>query len=366
MRPYDQLVSYIALSAPATRRPATGDEPHVRPEFGFTPKWYRESVGIDFGEQWHTSPAYRRDAWIRMAHEVRRRFPGIPIGQVEDPDQPTDLLTGVHGASFVALLFGIPIDYQEDNWPWSAREHLDGPQVDALAPPDLDKSEPFARLLEQIDWIEGELGQVNGFMNWQGVLNSAYRIRGEDLFLEMLKEPERVNHLCRCVAETMIDGARRLYERQRSTGVDIQHFTVSNCLVNMVSGEHYEEFLLPHDQHISETFGLIGVHNCAWNANFYLDPYSKIPDVAYVDMSMESDLEKAHELFPDTRRAIMYTPMDVRDKPVLELRADLERIAAVYGPCDIVFADIEDGTPDEKVHDLWRICAEISETSGAA
>ena len=81
---------------------------------------------------------------------------------------------------------------------------------------------------------------------------------------------------------------------------------------------------------------------------------------------IESDLEKAHELFPDTRRAIMYTPMDVRDKPVLELRADLERIAAVYGPCDIVFADIEDGTPDEKVHDLWRICAEISETPGAA
>lgn len=31
-----QLISYIALSAPATRRPADGDEPFLRPEIGFT------------------------------------------------------------------------------------------------------------------------------------------------------------------------------------------------------------------------------------------------------------------------------------------------------------------------------------------
>ena len=360
MRPYDQLVSYISLSAPATRRPAVGDEPFLRPEFGFTPKWYRDAVGIDFGRQWHTDPAYRRDSWILMAREVQRRFPAIPIGQVQNPEEPTDLLTGIYGASFVALLFGIPIDYQEDNWPWSAREHLDGPAVDALTPPDLDKSEPFDRLMEQIEWIDREIGSVYGFLNWQGVLNSAYRIRGEDLFLEMITEPERVHHLCACVAETMIEGARRLYERQRTAGVDVQHFTVSNCLVNMVSSEHYEQFLLGHDQHISETFGLIGVHNCAWNANLYLDPYSKIPDVAYVDMSMESDLEKAHRLFPDSRRAIMYTPMCVRDKATPELRSDLERIAREYGPCDLVFADIESGTPDERILELAQMCKEIS------
>ena len=361
--PYDKLVSYIALSAPATRRPATGDESFLRPEFGFTPKWYRDSVGVDFGKRWHTDPAYRRDSWIKMAHEVKRRFPSLPIGQVQHPDQPTDLLTGIYGASFVALLFGIPIDYQEDNWPWSAREHLDGPAIDALTPPDLDNSEPLDQLMEQLDWIDRELGSINGFLNWQGVLNSAYRIRGEDIFLEMITEPERVHHLCECVAETMIEGARRLYARQHDSGVDIEHFTVSNCLVNMVSTEHYQEFLLKHDQRISEAFGLIGVHNCAWNANFYLDSYSTIPNVAYVDMSMESDLPKAHRLFPGTRRAIMYTPMDVKAKKLPDLREDFEKIAAEYGPCDMVFADIESGTPDERVLDIARTCEEISEAS---
>ena len=128
-RPYDELVSYIALSAPATRRPGTGGEPFLRPEFGFTPNWYRDAVGVDFGTRWHTDPEYRRSALVNMAREVWRRFPALPIGQVEDPEAPTDLLTGIYGASFVALLYGIPIEYQDDNWPWSAREHLDGAAV---------------------------------------------------------------------------------------------------------------------------------------------------------------------------------------------------------------------------------------------
>jgi len=71
----DQLVSYIALAAPATRRPTRGDEPFLRPEIGFTPNWYRQAVGIDFGERWHTDFAYRlrgADLFIDMALEPSR------------------------------------------------------------------------------------------------------------------------------------------------------------------------------------------------------------------------------------------------------------------------------------------------------
>ena len=110
---------------------------------------------------------------------------------------------------------------------------------------------------------------------------------------------------------------------------------------------------------------MIGIHNCAWNANPYLDHYASIPDVAYVDMGLESDLSKARTLFPDGRRALMYTPMDVRDKASAELRADLEQIAYQYGPCDLVFADLESGIPDERILGLARMCAEISAANEA-
>ena len=71
-----QLISYIAPGAPATRRPAEGDEAFLRPEIGFTPKWYREALGIDFGERWHGDPAYRRETVLAMRDHLGRRFGG--------------------------------------------------------------------------------------------------------------------------------------------------------------------------------------------------------------------------------------------------------------------------------------------------
>jgi hypothetical protein len=52
--------------------------------------------------------------------------------------------------------------------------------------------------------------------------------------------------------------------------------------------------------------------------------------------------------------------MDVANKSLIELKSDLKNIAANYGPCDIVAADIEDGTTDNKVVELIDLCHEIS------
>jgi hypothetical protein len=68
-----RLVSYIAPAAPATRRPARGDEPFLRPEVGFAPAWYRQALGIDFSRRWHTDPPHRRETVRAMRGEPRRR-----------------------------------------------------------------------------------------------------------------------------------------------------------------------------------------------------------------------------------------------------------------------------------------------------
>ncbi len=86
-----QLISYIAPAAPATRQPATGDEPFLRPEIGFTPNWYRTAIGIDFGRRWHSEPAYRREMLPIMHSEIKRRFPRTSIGGINRPEKPPDL-----------------------------------------------------------------------------------------------------------------------------------------------------------------------------------------------------------------------------------------------------------------------------------
>jgi hypothetical protein len=364
------LISYIAPAAPATRRPAEGDEPYLRPEIGFTPKWYHQALDIDFGQRWHTDPVYRRETVAAMRAELRRRFPGTRIGGINRPDEPLDLLTGTFGACVVAAIYGVPVLYASDQWSTSEHQYLDDGQADALEPPDLDANPFLDALCGQVDQIAALEGRVEGFINWQGVLNNAHRLRGEALFMDLVVAPERARRLFNCVARTMRDAARRLYDRQRATGVEVSHFTVSNCLVNMVSPEIYQDFLLPHDVRFAEEFGLLGIHNCAWRADPYVPHYATAPNVGYIDMGLDSDLAAAREAFPHARRALMYKPTDLANKTMGELRGDVERIARDYGPCDLVLADIEAGTPDERILAVVELCAHISrqhtgrETSG--
>lgn len=355
-----QLISYIALGAPATRRPSEGELPFLRPEIGFTPKWYHQTLGIDFGERYHTDPSYRRESLLAMRQEMDSRFPGARIGKINDTEQNPDLLTGLFGACTIASMFGVPIRYAEDQWPTSEHFNISDDAMRGLEPVNPAENPFFRSILEQVDWIASTEGKVMGFINWQGVLNNAQRIRGQQLFLDMLTEPETTMHFLDCITTTMIDAAKLLQKRQRVSGFDYSFFTVSNCLVNMLSPDLYHEFILPFDKKIADSFQSIGIHNCAWNADPYLEDYSLIPGVSYLDMGIGSDLSRARALFPEGRRSIMYTPMDLAGKSLEEIRKDLEYIAFHYGPCDIVAADIEAGTPDGRVIDFIGLCDVIS------
>lgn len=359
-----QELSYIAPAAPARRQPATGKEPFIRPEIGFTPNWFRKALGFDFGEKWHKDPAYRRQTVLAMREELRKRFPGSRIGGIDKPDKPLDLLTGLYGGNVVAMIYGIEAVYAQDNWPNCRHDYLSKQDVQNLQPPDLDSNPVFQDIMKQVDWIEKSEGQVHGYLNWQGILNNSQRLRGEQIFMDLMDSPQMCRHLFDCIYSTMSEGIKRLHERQEKSGVKINFMTVSNCLVNMISPQQYREFFLPYDKKFQTEFGNIAVHNCAWNANPYLEDYSTIPRLGYVDMGIESDLARAKELIPDARRALMYTPMDLTNKPWKEVRADMEMIADQFGPCDIVAADIDVDTPDDRVKLLIDICDEISQKKG--
>jgi hypothetical protein len=355
-----QLISYIAPAAPATRQPATGEEPFLRPEIGFTPNWFRTATGIDFGRKWHCEPAYRREKLPVMHNEIKRRFPGTSIGGIDNPEKPPDLLTGTYGCVSVAAIYGVTIVYADDNWPNCKRSYLNDDEVDNLEPPDLERNPFFQRLMAQVDWIASNEGRVEGFINFQGVLNNAYRLRGEKIFYDMVDLPKRCHHLFDCIYTTMIDAAKRLHRRQLQSGVKVDFFTVSNCLVNMVSPEQYRDMLLPFDQKIAKTFGCIGIHNCAWNADAYIDDYATVPHLGYIDMGIDSNLARASEIFPHARRALMYRPTDLVNKSPEAIEAELEKIARQYAPCDVVVADIEANTPDERILAFLEFCDRIN------
>jgi hypothetical protein len=54
-----------------------------------------------------------------------------------------------------------------------------------------------------------------------------------------------------------------------------------------------------------------------------------------------------------------------RGEAAEQIERDFERIAREYGPCDLVCADIESGTPDQRILELFDLCDRLSTTYGA-
>jgi hypothetical protein len=252
---------------------------------------------------------------------------------------------------------GCKLRFAPDRWPViTERPALTLQEMANFRVDDLLAAPIVADLARQMDIIEAHAGKIHGYLNWQGVLNNAFNVRGQEIFVEMIEQPEWAHRFFGLIADTMIALAQRVQARQRASGFYINQLDVSNCVMNMISPRMYREFIFPYDKKIAENFEYFGVHTCNWNATPYLPVLRELPKMGYLDMGIMSDLRRARVMFPDTRRAVMYSPVKLQDAPLEEIEKDLHRIRDELSPCDIVIADIPSTTSDARVNELLEMC----------
>lgn len=360
------LKHFNPISAPATRKPCGDVERSFRLSMGFVPQWYAARTGVRFGREWHENCEFRYDMLLEMKRHLHQLFPKVPefMPAITDKgyDEDCATLSGVYGSKVVAMTYGFGVCFPEDDWPGDiSNRPLSEAFLKNLKPFDPDSNPFMERLEAQMDQMERCFGRIDGFLNYQGVLNTAQKIRGNEIFIDMLDETEFAHDLFAHIENTLSVLAHRVQARQRASGVDIDLFSVSNCVVSMISPSMYEEFILPHDVALSKQFARFGVHTCNWNVTPYMESLKAIQNLGYLDMSAGSDLQKARRLFPDARLAIFITPGDIERQPLETLECEFRRIAELAVPCDIVFADMVPNTSIEKLNALIDVADKIEE-----
>lgn len=358
-----QLRNHVPVGGPSTREPADGTESPLRVSLGFEPAWYHRRCGVSFDEPWHRDPYVRFRGMRKMIAELKRAFPSVPYWETSNR---AATISGVYGIGLVPGAFGMPQIYAPDRWPTlDSRHRLSVGRIERLTPEGPLQSPLVEELLRQMEIIEGEWGLVWGYLQWQGVLNTAFNLRGPELFMDMYDRPGLVHHFLGVIAEVMIRLARMVEERQRQSGFDIDLLSVSNCVVNMISPEQYREFVQPQDRRIAGSFTRFGVHTCEWDVTPYIEVFSELPRVGYLDMGIMSDLPRVRAAFPDSRRALLYSPAKLKEASPAELRRDMGRIARELAPCDVIADDILAETPDERVRELLAVCRQLEECAAA-
>jgi uroporphyrinogen-III decarboxylase len=301
-----------------------------------------------------------------MKQYLRRLFPSIENFQLREEDgidYDCAAINSIYGALIISAVYGQKIHYFRDNWPLVSSDcHYTKEELLSFPPFDPETNPAFRALLKQMDFIAAKWGKISGYLGYhQGVLNNAMRLRGSEIFMDLIEDPDFAKWLLNHIYETTLTLVKLVQQRQRESGFWIDQFSSSNCVVNMISPQMYEEFVLPFDIKYSSEFARYGIHTCNWNASPYLESMRKVKKIGYFDMGMDTDMVRARELFPDARRAVLYSPVKIENYSLDEIKADFEKIRDDLGPCDIVLADIESSAPNEKVQAVVAAADSIAE-----
>jgi hypothetical protein len=338
----------------------------VPAELIFNPNWWFRNYGISFEEPFY----FDREARIRNDVAMRRAlYERFGIGEPAPQPRPIVGSAQVAGGFVLPALLGVEIRFAANQAPWPVPRELTREQVLALRVPEIETTWPMNRFIADMDALEREFGCVVGDFDVDGVLNTGLQLRGQQLFLDMLEDPEVSDHLFSVVTETQVRVAACVRSRTGTSSVSVNRgilnvdpaiYLHGNCSVQMVSPALYEKRLLPYECRLAEVLRPYGIHHCGDNLHRFAAFYARTGAVFY-DVGWGSDVAAVSRALPDAFLNLRLSPVRMLQGSAEAIRADALRLleaAARTRNVGLCAINMDYGTPDENVRAMFRAAEE--------
>ncbi len=133
----------------------------------------------------------------------------------------------------------------------------------------------------------------SGRATTHGTLTTAQKFLGENVFVDLLREPEKIVTILDWITECFI--------------VLMQHFSqigklpitaahIGECSSCMINPQLFEQFVVPYASRIAETLGPLRFHSCG-SSTHLLASMKKISNLASLDLGGETSMQKVREIF---------------------------------------------------------------------
>ena len=337
----------------------------------FHPSWFYKYAGIRFTRDFFEDAQARVDADVKMRQALYEYFGSFGIGEKDPAPRPvlgTDLLAAgyLHSA-----ILGCEILFSENNSPVVVCKNMTEEQIRNLNVPVLEENAIWQNIEQQIDYLQKEFGYVLPCINLMGVQNIAIDLRGSNLFYDYADDPELAHHLfdvCtrlslkigkrfRCLGEKLSGGVTAIVKQTRPNV-----YLTSNCTVELVSQEIYEEFLLPYDILLAQEFSDFGVHHCGQSMEHVAAAYGQIPNLSFAEVGAGSDLAAVRKMLPKVFLNARYSPSRLKDVSEKELQAELSLLAEDGQPdslLSISCVGIDGDTSNDQIRAFLKACSEL-------
>jgi hypothetical protein len=344
------------------RKPALQNGP-LPVEVVFHPSWWHRHAGISFDEGFFYDPSRRVEDERKMERVLYERFGELGLGEDRDRDIPA--VGAVHNAAGFLLseMLGCRVEYQEDAPPLAVAADRPDLRIDVDA---AFTGRAFRRFTELIGALKARYGYVCGDVNWGGILNLALDLRGQEIFLDMLDCPEDVRVFFGRIAEVIERFTSYVEGETGTTSISVNRtvrhvqgpvFLHSECALTMISTDHYESFIRPHDSAWSERRRPFGIHYCGPDPHRFADAFAGLPHLDFLDVGWGGDLGLLRERLPQTFLNIRLSPVEIVGWGTDEIRQVIEsRVAASTDPylTGVCCINMDDRVTDEKIRAIFE------------
>lgn len=338
----------------------------------FHPKWWYQNEGIHFGEEFFNDPEYRMECDVKMRKALYEHFGEYGIGEKNPQKRPligSDLLACGYLHS---QIMGCDIVFQEDNSPQVVSMKLDEDTVEEFSYTPLSENKIWLAQKQQMEYLKDKYGRVETHVNLMGIQNIAMDIMDQELMIAYYTNPEAVEQLLEEITDMSIEIGKvfKGYSSKISGGVTAvvnqtvpDCYLTSNCSVEMISNDLYEQFLLKYDQKLADAFGSFGIHHCGQTMEHVVEGYKKVKGLTFAEVGAGSDMAAVRNALPNVHLNARVSPVKLMTGSEDDIRDEVRRLKEQgdnnKGLFSISCVGIDQSVSDEKICAFLKACKEI-------
>ena len=243
-------------------------------EIVYHPNWWYHETGMIFDRAYFFDPERRVRDEMLMKRAMWERFGQFGYG--EEHPVPEPVIGPVHLAAgfMMSSLWGCTVRYNDNNSPVVEPRSLSVEELDAMEIPDPFENPDFRDLFELIRTLKERFGYVSGDFGWGNLQNLGLDLMGQELFLAYYDNPGAVHRIYDKLNRSALEAVTMVRDETGTTSISVNRSIAnvepsinlqSNCSVQMISNDLYEEFLLPHEIELSQKLQPYGIHHCGDN-----------------------------------------------------------------------------------------------------
>jgi len=345
--------------------PITADD-FLPVELIFSPNWWHQTVGIAFDRAFYLDAQRRIDDDMTMRRLLWERYGELGLGEADPRPRPIIGSLHVAGGFVIPALLGAEVIFAPDAAPQPAPMHLTAEEIGVVEKPDFREVWPMRELVADMEMMEATFGFLVGDVNTDGLLNAAYHMYGQALFVDFSEAPERVRRLLDLIGELIVDVASYVRHRTGTYSVSVNRmvahldpnpFLHGNCSVQMISPETYRHVQLPVEKRMAEQLQPYGIHHCGSNMHLVASEYARLP-VSFYDVGWGSDVKRCRELLPDAFLSLRLSPVRMLRCTPQAIARDTDQLLRASGPLEqagVCCINMDYGTPDENIFAMFDV-----------